>query len=84
MATATKQGRSTRQRAHRGGAGAPRDFLVVENNGGEYQWVIVANDGATLAQSGAFASFDDAREAASRVRDGAASARLEPPTTSER
>jgi uncharacterized protein YegP (UPF0339 family) len=84
MATATKQARTTRQRSRRAVDGDPSEFLVVQNNSGEYQWVIVANDGATLAQSGAFASFDGAREAASRVRDGAASARLEPQNTSER
>ncbi len=52
-------------------------FLVFEDNGGFYQWRIVARDGATLACSRQFASHDDAEQAAQRIRDGAASAQLE-------
>jgi uncharacterized protein YegP (UPF0339 family) len=52
------------------------EFLIFEDNGGAYHWRIVAGDGATLAQSGSFASYDRAEQAARRVRDGAASARL--------
>lgn len=51
-------------------------FLVFEDNSGAYHWRIVAPDGATLAQSGSFASRDRAQLAAQRVRDGAASARF--------
>ena len=54
----------------------PMEFLIFEDNGGAYHWRIVAGDGATLAQSGSFASYDDAEQAAQRVRDGAASARF--------
>ena len=53
------------------------ESLVFEDNGGEYYWAIVSGNGTTLAQSGCFASFDAAEQAAIRVRDGAASARLE-------
>ena len=77
MATATKQPRSTRQRDNRTGDGVPNEFLVYQNNGGDYHWAIVSADGTTLAQSGPFASFDDAEQAALRVRDGAASVRVE-------
>jgi uncharacterized protein YegP (UPF0339 family) len=51
------------------------EFLIFEDNGGAYHRRIVAGDGATLAQSGSFASYHDAEQAAQRVRDGAASAR---------
>ena len=54
----------------------PMEFLIFEDNGGAYHWRIVAGDGAILAQSGSFASYDDAEQAARRVRDGAASARF--------
>jgi uncharacterized protein YegP (UPF0339 family) len=80
MATATKKARKVGQP----GAGARRtrvkdslQFLVVEDNGGDYHWRIVAGDGARLAQSASFDSYDDAAQAAQQVRDGAASARLE-------
>jgi hypothetical protein len=48
-----------------------------EEENGDYHWAIVSVDGTTLAQSGSFASFDDVEVAAFRVRDGAASTRLE-------
>ena len=53
------------------------EFLIVEDNGRAYRWTIVAGDGATLAWSGRFASYDAAEKAANVVRDGAASARFE-------
>jgi uncharacterized protein YegP (UPF0339 family) len=78
MATATKK-----SRANRGPRRAPEvripesmEFLVFEDNGGAYHWSIVAGDGATLARSAGFASYKDAERAASRVRDGVASAPL--------
>jgi uncharacterized protein YegP (UPF0339 family) len=77
VATATKQARSARQRADTSVDGFPSEFLVFQSNNGDYYWVIVSADGTTLAQSGSFASFDAAEEAAIRVRDGAASVGLE-------
>jgi uncharacterized protein YegP (UPF0339 family) len=82
MATATKQSRAAKQLARR--ARDPRvpvamEFLIYEDNSGSYHWRIVASDGATLAGSGGFASYDDATRAAQHVRDGAASARFERP-----
>ena len=53
------------------------EFLIFEDNGGDYHWTIVAGDGATLARSGSFASYGDAERAAQRVREGAASALFE-------
>lgn len=52
------------------------ELLIFEDNGGAYHWRIVAGDGATLAQSRSFASYQDAEQAAQWVRDAAASARF--------
>jgi uncharacterized protein YegP (UPF0339 family) len=79
MATAKKRSRTARlpRRAREARAPGSMEFLVFEDNGGEYHWTIVARDGATLARSGGFASYDDAEKAAKHVRDAAAVARLE-------
>jgi uncharacterized protein YegP (UPF0339 family) len=80
MATATKKsgpnGRVPR-RAPEVRVPESIEFLVFEDNGGRYRWSIVAGDGVTLAQSAAFASYEDAERAANRVRQGADSAPLE-------
>ena len=80
MATATKKsgaaGRLPR-RAPEVRVPGSMEFLIFEDNGGDYQWTIIARDGTTLARSGSFASYDDAQKAAKHVRDGAASAQLE-------
>ena len=60
------------------------EFLIVEDNGGDYHWEIVGEGGETLAQSRSFASYDDAERAARRVYDHAGSARFEPHLTEER
>src|SRR5579871_3710070 len=80
MATATKKSRDNGRLPRR----APEvrvpesmEFLIFEDNGGAYHWTIVARDGATLARSAGFASYEHAERAAQHVRDGAASARLE-------
>jgi uncharacterized protein YegP (UPF0339 family) len=52
------------------------EFLIFEDNGGAYHWRIISGDGATLAQSGDFASHDDAERGVRRVREGASSARF--------
>ena len=80
MATATKQSRAARQLAGRAvDARVPvsMEFLIFEDNGGDYHWTIVARDGATLARSGSFGSYEDAELAAQHVRDGVASALFE-------
>jgi len=52
-------------------------FVVFEDNGGRYQWTIVANSGERLAQSASFASYDDAKAAAHAVHAAAGSASFE-------
>ena len=54
------------------------EFLIFEDNGGDYHWKIIAGNGGTLAQSVSFASYEDGEQAARRVRDGVSSARFEP------
>jgi uncharacterized protein YegP (UPF0339 family) len=80
MSTATKTSRAAKQLARRAAdvrAPASMEFLIFEDNGGAYHWTIVAGDGATLAQSGSFGSYEDAERAGEHVREGAASAQLE-------
>jgi uncharacterized protein YegP (UPF0339 family) len=80
MATATKESRAARELARRArNVHVPESmrFVIFEDNGGAHHWRLVAGDGATLAQSGSFASQDDAERAARRVRDGAGSARMD-------
>ena len=84
MAAATKQARTPRHRDDAGTSGVPREFLVFQSNSGDYRWEIVAEGGATLAQSVSFVSFADAEQAAIRVRDGAAATRLGPGSTGDR
>ena len=77
MATATKNSRAAKQFAGRASAvrvPGSMEFVIFEDNGGDYHWTIVARDGATLARSGSFGSHEDAERAAQHVRDGAASA----------
>ena len=87
MATATKKLHAPRPVA-RGGRdlseSASLEFLVYRDNGGDYHWEIVGERGESLAQSGSFASHDDAERAARRVHDGASSARFEPHVADER
>jgi uncharacterized protein YegP (UPF0339 family) len=80
MATATKKARATRRlKSVEGSASGPSmEFLVFQDNGGRYCWTIVSESGEPLAQSPSFASYQDARDAAERVREAAGSARLEP------
>jgi len=87
MATATKRARTAKQVA--GGAvgeskPAAMEFLVFEDNGGDYHWTVVAAGGESLAQSGSFASHDEAERAARRVYEDAGSARFEAPVAAER
>ncbi len=80
MATATKKSRAAKELARRPArTRSPEsiEFLFFEDNGGAYHWTIVASDGATLARSGGFASYEDAEQAAQRVRDAATSARFQ-------
>jgi uncharacterized protein YegP (UPF0339 family) len=78
VATATRQPRTHGhvQRRTTDGRVASLEFLIFEDNAGDYHWTIVAGDGAILARSGGFASYDHAKQAVEQVRHGAASARL--------
>jgi uncharacterized protein YegP (UPF0339 family) len=80
MASATKQARAAKQvarGARRVSESASLEFLVYKDNGGDYHWAIVGAGGESLAQSGSFASYDEAERAGRYVRDGAESARFE-------
>ena len=81
MATATKKSRAAGRLPRRAPEvrAASMEFLIYEDNGGDHHWTIVTGDGATLARSGGFASYDDATRAAQHVHDGAASALFERP-----
>lgn len=75
MATATKKSPASRHaplRASAASGPAAIEFLVFEDNAGDYRWTILGNRGESLAQSGTFATYDDAERAAHTVRDGAA------------
>jgi uncharacterized protein YegP (UPF0339 family) len=77
MATARKKAHTSRQvdRARAAKSGS-MEFVVFEDNDGDYHWTIIAASGETLAQSPSFASYAEAEMAAGRVRDDAGSARL--------
>ena len=81
MATATKKGRAITG-ANRDSAVASdsvsMDFLIVEDNGGDYHWTLLDPDGTSLARSGSFASYEHTENAARVVLAGVGSARLVP------
>ncbi|MHB8490928.1 MAG: YegP family protein [Solirubrobacteraceae bacterium] len=81
MATASKKVHTAphdARAAQDGSKQAPMNFLVYEDNGGEYHWSIVSGDGATLSQSEGFASYADADREAHRIHQGIGSARFTP------
>ncbi len=53
------------------------EFLIVEDNGGEYHWTLSDEDGHSLARSPSFATYEQAEDAAAVVLAGASSARLD-------
>jgi uncharacterized protein YegP (UPF0339 family) len=53
------------------------EFLVVEDNGGNYHWTLLDRDGNNLGRSPSYASHEDAEDAALVVLAGAGSARLD-------
>jgi hypothetical protein len=69
MATATKKARTN---------AVPLEFLIDEDNGGEYHWTLLDHDGTSMARSNSFASYERTEDAARAVLAGAGSARLEP------
>jgi hypothetical protein len=87
MATATKkvEGAGTLGRGARGTSEpASLEFVVHQDNGGDYHWEIVGERGESLGRSGSFASYAAAARGARRVHDGAGSARIEPHAVAER
>lgn len=80
MATASKKPRAPHWTSGNGARlpnSALLEFLVFEDNGGNFHWTIVTDSGEHLAQSPRFGSYEDADAAARRVRDGAGSARFD-------
>ena len=53
------------------------EFVIVEDNGGDYHWTLLDRDGNSFARSPSFASYQDAENAAGVVLAGAGSARLD-------
>ena len=80
MATAATKARA-KKGANGGTVVAPEsvsmEFLIVEDNGGDYHWTLVDRDGNSLGRSPRFASYHDAEGAARGVLAGAGSARLD-------
>jgi len=79
MATATKKIHAARPvaRSRRDvSESTSLEFLVYQDNGGDYHWEIVGEGGERLAQSRSFASHEDAECAARYVHDGAGSTRF--------
>jgi hypothetical protein len=72
MATATKK-----ERSKRAATPASMEFIIVEDNGGEYHWTLLDREGISLGRSPSFASYEHAEDAAGVVRAGAGSARLD-------
>jgi uncharacterized protein YegP (UPF0339 family) len=68
MATATKKARANSE---------SMEFLIVEDNGGDYHWTLQDRDGSSLARSSSFPSYERTEDAARAVLAGAGSARLE-------
>jgi uncharacterized protein YegP (UPF0339 family) len=87
MATATKKLHAAKPVARDARDVSPPaslQFLVYQDNGGDYHWEIVGGSGESLAHSQGFAFHDDAKRAARCVYDGAGSARFEPRVAQER
>ena len=80
MATATKKARAATGATN--GAVVASDsvsmeFLVVEDNSGDYYWTLIDRNGNSLARSPSFASYEHTEDAARVVLAGAGSARLD-------
>jgi len=86
MATARKKDQAGRQVARHAArsSSAEMRLLIFEDNGGDYHWTLLDSDGESLAWSVPFATYEEAVRGARVVCDGAASARLEtPPSTDQ-
>jgi uncharacterized protein YegP (UPF0339 family) len=74
MATATQKVRFPRPGGDRFSAASTHDagstnFLIYEDNGGEYHWAFVEGNGTMLVSSQGCVSHDDAEQAAQRIRE---------------
>ncbi|MFZ2052342.1 MAG: DUF1508 domain-containing protein [Solirubrobacteraceae bacterium] len=80
MATATTKAHAAR------GVSEPASlaFRTYRDNGEHYHWEILDSEGAIIAQSGSFASQDDAERAAREVHERARSAPFESQVAEER
>jgi uncharacterized protein YegP (UPF0339 family) len=79
MATAIKKARASESMDS-----ASMEFLIVEDNGGEYHWRLLDRDGNRVARSPTFASYGATEDAACVVLAGAGSARLDPRAAADR
>ena len=76
MATASNKSRGVvqlRRRLPKASVAGLMEFVVIEDNAGEYHWEIVGTDGV-LARSGSFASYEETAHATQPFRDGVGSA----------
>lgn len=80
MATATKKART---KTHTGrvtlaaSESVPMQFVIVEDNAGDYHWTLLDREGLSLGRSPSFSSYGDSENAARLVLASAGSAQLE-------
>jgi uncharacterized protein YegP (UPF0339 family) len=82
MATAAKKARAKVPAAcgtQAASESVSMEFLIVEDNGGEYHWTLLDREGKSLARSLRFPSYGRAEDAARVVLAGSGSARLDRP-----
>lgn len=79
MATAIKNAHAATGATDGAAAGSesvPVEFLIVEDNAGDYHWTLQDRDGNSLARSPSFASYEPAEDAARVVLASAGSAEI--------
>jgi uncharacterized protein YegP (UPF0339 family) len=87
MATATKRVHGAKSGARSAATVSDRAslaFVISQDNRGDYLWEIVDSEGKSLADSGGFASRDEAERAAHYVHDSARLAHFGPRDPEER
>lgn len=77
MATAASKVRADTNGAETASEPELMQFLIAEDNGGDYQWTLLDREGNSLARSPGYATYQDAEDAARVVLVGAGSARLD-------
>ncbi len=53
------------------------EFVIVEDNAGDFHWTLLDRDGLSVARSPSFASYGDSENAARLVLASAGAAQLE-------